>query len=429
LAEIREFPGIIYDVAKAGPIGDLVCPPYDVISPEQQERYYEASPYNVIRIELGKEFPGDTETENKYTRAAAFLEAWLRDGILVTDTPSLYLYLQDFEWDGRRYSRPGVVGAVRLHEFSERVILPHEKTLSKPKEDRFNLMKATRANVSHIFGFFSDATGRARQAIEKARRTEPLFSFVDDDGVTHSLFRIPEEAAATIKDALASERIFIADGHHRYETALRYRATMRETLGTDAEGPWDFVMMTVVPVEADLLVLPIHRTVRLPEALSDSALLEKLEPYFDIRIQCGPAHLREALANEVDTHVFGMITRTGEYVLALKQEHVSGATAAGTGKGLSPLETLPSNLLQRFAFERALGIALADLESVVSFTSDFTEAQARAKADPRAVSFILKPVSVETIKDVSLNLETMPQKTTYFYPKVWTGLVMRRLED
>lgn len=422
MAEVKEFQGLIYNTDKAGDPALLFCPPYDVISPEDKEYFHGISPFNIIHAELGRSFDTDNEENNKYTRANALLNQWTKDRVLLTDKASFYLYLQEFTWDKKVYKRPGIVSAVKIED-KEKIILPHEKTLSKPKEDRFLLLSATRTNISQIFGFFSGPDSLILSSIEETLKTNPYYRFTDRDNVTHALYRIPDKFFAQIKKALAKKIIFIADGHHRYEAALKYRDFMRSKEGLVQDAPWKYVMMTLVPIEPDLLILPIHRIVKLPDSLPIAEIFKSLSPYFNIKPFSSATSLLSSLRKVESSGAFGMITNIGEYLISVKSEVLPLIPYTGS----DTFKTLDTNILQHFVFERAFNIKESEFESMITFTSKIDDAIETPKKDKYSVSFILRPVNIETIKVIALNSEIMPQKTSYFFPKVWTGLVMRRL--
>lgn len=423
MAEIKEFKGLLYNIVRSGEPSTLFCPPYDVISPEEQKAFYNLNPYNIIRIELGYELPEDSETENRYTRAKSFLKNWETNGILYEDRPSIYLYLQSFIFKNRTYQRPGIIAAVKIEDFENKVILPHEKTLSKPKQDRFNLLKTTLTNVSQIFGFFSDSTRAVRLAIYETLKEQPLFEFTDSDGTIHSLYHIHETYWPSIKGVLHNERIYIADGHHRYETALRFRNILREKQGYDAEASSEYVMMTLTPIESDLVVFPVHRLLKLDCPGKDSELLKDLSKYFIIHPECGPSTLESRLFSSSEKGLLGVVTYSGEYLIQLKNEYFQNLS-----RGSSPeVKTLDVNILNHFIFEKIFNLVFESLERKLVFSHDAQEIRSRVKNDPLKIGFLLRSISVETIKDIAFSLETLPQKSTYFFPKVWTGLVMRKL--
>src|SRR3954470_3998385 len=285
MPEIRPFRGVRYDIARVGAMSDVVAPPYDVIDPALQDRLYQASPYNIIRLELNRAEPGDGATSNRYTRAARFLKDWLRDGVLREDAaPALYLYHQTFAVEGRTYTRKGFLARVRLEAFGQGSIYPHEQTLSGPKADRLALFEATRYNLSPIFGLYPDLAADVLRAVEAGVRDRTPLEARDHLGVLNRLWPVlDQEAHTTVQGLMASKPIFIADGHHRYETGLKFRddlAASGELGGPD--DPAHFCMMMLVGMsDPGLLILPTHRLVSGFAGLTADALAERLAPEFD----------------------------------------------------------------------------------------------------------------------------------------------------
>lgn len=423
MAEVKPFQGILYDISKVEDIGKVICPPYDVISPSEQDYYYNLSEYNIIRVELGKQFPEDDKKNNVYTRARSYLEAWLDKGILFRDQyPTYYIYLQEFNYEGKNFKRPGIVLAVRLEDYENKIIIPHEKTLPKAKEDRLNLLRATHTNVSQIFGFFSDKTRRALLAInETLKNEEPVYSALDNTGVKHSLYRIPQKFFTDISEAFLDAQIFIADGHHRYETALNFRNEMRNQFGIIDNAWYEYVMMTVVPVELDLLVLPYHRIVELPKNMSETELFNKLKERFKVQSLPGSHHLKDYLQQESTNCAFGVVTNSNSFIVSVPESELEKVKNVN----FEPLRRLVSNVLLELVLKPIFGIKEEEVEQKISFTSNFRKAVEAPKENSNLVSFIVNPIPIDSIREIALQGYTMPQKSTYFYPKLWTGLVMR----
>ncbi|MCX7831339.1 MAG: DUF1015 domain-containing protein [Actinobacteria bacterium] len=423
MAIVKPFKGLIYNQDKIEEIGNVTCPPYDVISKEEQEAYYNLSPYNIIRVELGKVFDDDDEKNNVYTRARNYLETWISEGVLVFDeSPYYYLYTQEYHHEGKSYLRPGIVAAVKIEDYEAKTILPHEKTLPKAKEDRLNLLRETHTNVSQIFGFFSDSTRKARLVINEVLRNEkPLFNFTDKDSVLHSLYRIPEELETDIFEALYEAQIFIADGHHRYETALKFRDEMRRKYGEIEDAWYEYVLMTIVPVESNMLILPIHRILNLESNINEKEMVEKLGALFEVIPLPGSEHLKQEITNSKDIGVFGLVTSSNIFLLKVKPESLNLMNPETP----RVLRHLDANILNELVFEKIFLIDQTNIEKNIKFTSNFREAIEEPKKYHNKIGFVLRPVPIETIREVSLQGLTMPQKTTYFYPKLWTGLVMR----
>lgn len=423
MAIVKPFKGLLYNKDKIDEIGKVTCPPYDVISKEEQEEYYNLSPYNIVRVELGKVFEEDDEKNNVYKRARNYLEAWISEGVLVFDeSPFYYLYTQEYEYEGKSYLRTGIVAAVKIEDYETKTILPHEKTLPKAKEDRLNLLRETHTNVSLVFGFFSDSTRKARLVINEVLKSEkPLFYFKDKEGVSHSLYRIPEVFETDIFEALYDAQIFIADGHHRYETALRFRDEMRKKYGEVEDAWYEYILMTIVPVESNMLILPIHRLLDMETDYKEKEIAEKLSAFFEVIPLPGSEHLRQELFNSKEIGVYGLVTSSNIFLLKIKPESMNLLNPE-----MPPiLRNLDASILNVLVFEKIFLIDQTNIEKKIIFTSNFREVIEEPKRNHNLIGFVLRPVPIETIREVSLQGLTMPQKTTFFYPKLWTGLVMR----
>ena len=287
MPDVRPFRGVRYDVAQVGALSDVVAPPYDVIGPTLQDRLYDSSPYNIIRLELSRTAQADTEADNRYTRAAGFLHNWVRQGILrVDDQPSLYLYEQTFEVEGQTHSRKGFLARVRLEPFGQGKVFPHEQTLAGPKADRLALYQATGFNLSPIFGLYPDVAQEVLRTVEAGLRDRTPLVATDHLGVVNRLWVVTDPVTHTAVQGLMADRpIFIADGHHRYETGLKYRDLLVQSGQTEGiDDPANFCMMMLVGMtDPGLLILPTHRLVSGLAGLTGDALARRLEPEFELR--------------------------------------------------------------------------------------------------------------------------------------------------
>lgn len=435
MADVRPFRALRYDPAVAGDPSRLVAPPYDVIGPDEQRRLYEASPYNVVRLEYGEERPDDAPGGDRYSRAAADLRRWRAEGALVLDErPRCYLYEQEFTHEGRRRRR-ALMAAVRLEPWERGVILPHERTLPKPKEDRLRLLRSVRANISPVFGLYRD--GAALAGLIEPEGT-PLLEATTPDGQRHRLFALPERNHAAIAEAFSRRAIYVADGHHRYETALAYRDERRaQTAQWTGEEPENFVLMALVAADdPGLVVLPAHRVLRPPVVPHD--LMPRLSRFFDIddvtpRSWDGTALLRllaRLAATGRKTVAFGALG------LEEQRQHLLRLTSFSAAEPLLPADKpavwkrLDVAVLQHVVLKACLGIdesAVAEGE-VVSYTEDAEQARLAVERGRARLAFLLNPTPVEHILAVADAGERMPQKSTYFYPKLATGLVMYPFE-
>lgn len=426
MAAVRPFRGLRYDPARADP-ALAVAPPYDVISPQQQAALYAASPHNVVRIEYGEQRPGDTASDNRYTRAARDLAAWRDAGVLVRDTaPAIYAYCQQFGWAGRRYARHAVFAAVRLEEWEKGIVRPHEHTLSGPKRDRLDLLRATRTQVSPVYCLYRPQA--PAPTLDLAG--DPLCEF-EADGQCHTLAAVTDhDAVRAFAGILAAADVYIADGHHRYETALNYRDEARARVASwTGDEPENFVLTAITAADdPGLLVLPTHRVVHRQPA---PGTWNVLEHRFDVeRFQ--PDDLAPALAclraAEPGSTVIAAVAREAVRVLTLRDraavEQVMPADQPAAWKALDV------NVLQYGVLAPAFGIDDAALAAgaAVTYTQDAGAAAAAVAAGEAPAAFLLNPTPVEQVLAVADAGGRMPQKSTYFYPKIPTGLVMNALE-
>ena len=430
MADVQPFKGIRYNSKLSETIGQLLCPPYDVISPEHQESLHKRSPYNAVRLEFGVDTPNDSAESNRYTRASRLLEEWLGEGVLrPEDEPSFYLLQEEFSHRGNARSRRSLVARVRLEEFSRRVVLPHEETSQGPKKDRLELLTATEANLSPLMAIYRAPSAQVGAVIEETAGKTPLIdTSLDDVGI--KLWGISEKAdVEAIRDSLNGVPIYMADGHHRYETALRYREILNE--GGAQEGGHDFVLMSLLEIDdPGLVVLPYHRLLR---GLSSEQLAEiqrLVEASFDIQTldsasanSADPLPLLEDRLEEIagSQVALGLLDSSGQRVslLTLKQQ---------PGASTSPLERCATWVLEKRVLEPALGTQSEAVDRGLLYYSHDSEevSQAIGSGDVQ-LGFVLPPLSLDVFEDVVLSGARMPIKSTYFSPKLPTGLVINRL--
>ncbi len=325
MPDVTPFRGVRYDVARVGTLSDVVAPPYDVIDPGLQERLYQASPHNVIRLELNRDEPGDSGAPARYARAARSLRDWLRDGILrEEDHPALYVYHQSFTVDGRVHQRKGLLARVRLEPFGQGKIYPHEKTMSGPKADRLALYHATGFNLSPVFGLYPDNDEKVQRTIEAGLRDRTPLVAIDHLGVESRLWVVTDQETHTaVSGLLAGKPVFIADGHHRYETGLKYRDEMVESgESTGRDDPSNYCLMMLVGMsDPGLLILPTHRLVSGLPGLTAEEFTGRLGTEFEVTaVGAGEAGCRAAWAaiehgGEQDLLGFGTVA-DGQWLLA-----------------------------------------------------------------------------------------------------------------
>ena len=417
-----------YNTFLAGKIGELCCPPYDIISEEERLGYIAENEYNVIRLELPK------EGEDVYKTAGEVLDMWRNTGVLVHETkPAVYIYEEEFNAYNKRSSVKGIIVRVKVEEFSKGVILPHEFTLSKAKADRFNLMKATNCNFSQIYALYMDEEHTTLKTIDSLSNRKPDQKFTDNDHVTHKLWIITDEKViGKLVNDFVDRKLYIADGHHRYETALNYRNYCREN-GISKEGdPQDYQMMYLVDMQhPGLVVFPTHRMVRDLESFDKDKVLKGCEEYFDIKKFTSVGNINSELSKQYKQgkKAFGFYCGKGEwYLLVLKDIEVMAKVLPDLSEASQQLDV---SVLHSLILEKTMGIDKENMANQINltYTKFFEEAIMKVDKGEFQCSFILNPTRVTEIRDVAAAGEKMPQKSTYFYPKMITGMVMNDLNE
>ena len=444
MAEIIPFRALRYNPRFVPDLQQVVAPPYDVISPEAQERYYARHPSNVVRLILAKD-EANISGRDRYACAAQTFADWRREGILRRDpVPAVYLYEQEFSLgDAPRLRRRGVLALVRLHDYAEGVIFPHERTFARYKDDRLQLMRACPANLEAILGFVPGPNPAVAAVLDRHVEISPAVGVVDEDGIGHRLWLVqePEEMAA-LQAALRDQPVFIADGHHRYETALNFRNERQAhegTAGKAAPGRLDsFVLMNLVPADDPaLVILPTHRIIRRPPACVGEVLTAALARHF--RITSHPVDagnplpgLGLALADLARRGAAGIacaVYAGGGAVLVLELTDPA-ITEALLAEGRAPaFARLDVAVLHRLLVEGILGVpSTMQADDSIYYTRDASQALAEVAAGKASVALFLNPPRVDQVQAVAMAGERMPQKSTYFYPKVLSGLVINPLD-
>ncbi|HSW95617.1 MAG TPA: DUF1015 domain-containing protein [Patescibacteria group bacterium] len=410
MADVVPFHGLRFDESKAGPLADLISPPYDVISDRDREALYARSPYNVVRVEEGVEEPGDTAASNKYTRAKAALEAWIGAGVLKVDTsPAFYLYDHYFALGGQRIRRRGFLGALRLYQEGRGIVRPHERTFPKAKTDRLKLLRATRTNTSPIFGLFADEKGAVASALEAWMVRGPARMVADAriGEERHMVWALDDRAvAAKLTAALKDQRVYIADGHHRYETGLAYLKEEIDAAKIDFdEDSTHFTLAYLCALDdPGLRIFGTHRIVR----GADAAIDEIVPRNFDMTV------IERGAIDDTQPGI--VLVRNGTFTELVPKP--------GLDLGAMPesWRTLPVAQAEELLIEPA-----RKLGGEVTYAHDLETAIGAARDG--ATTVLLRAVSADTLKKVADSWERLPQKTTYFYPKVPAGLVLRPLGD
>lgn len=431
MADIRAFRAFRYDLGRVGALADVVAPPYDVIDPALQKQLYAQSPHNVIRLILNQEEPADNEHANRYTRAGRFLKDWTQDGILVQDSArSLYVYHQDFEVEGRRHTRKGFLARVRLEKFGQGKIYPHEETMAGPKADRLKLFHATAMNLSPVFGLYPDAESAVQAELDRAvGRALPLEA-KDHLGVTSKLWPISDQHTASVVTGLMGAKpIFIADGHHRYETGLRYLDEKTQAGEVrDAEAPAHFILMMLVSMsDPGLAILPTHRLVSGIGDLTAEQVQTALQGHFQFdKVGQGAQGARETwehIAADGGQKLLGFGTvADGQWLLgryvgpdSVMAELAPSHGPAWHGLGVSLLHVLVLGKLLRGQPECRY----------VHLTSEVIDAVSQRSCQ---LAVLVPPASMRHVEEIAGNLEKMPPKSTYFYPKLLSGLLFNSLK-
>ena len=425
MAEIKAFAALRY-TAKAGAPEELVCPPYDIISEREREEYIARNPRNIIRLELPR------DGSEPYYNASRTLDDWLENQYLACDDkPGLYIYEEEFTALGVRRRIKGLCCRVRLEPFSKGVVLPHEETLSKAKTDRFNLMKSTGCNFSSIYSLYFDEQKQIFPAIERLSAGEPDFTIKSvEDGIIHRVWCVYDDAEiAGLENAFQDKALYIADGHHRYETALNYRKHLEENLVvTDENHPANYCMMTLVNMEHEgLVVFPTHRIVRGLENFDAQTILEGCKKYFTVTVLTAAEAEPELLAEaEVGKQAFVFYAGDKYYLLTLLNPAVMDEILPGTSEVYRQLDV---NVLHSLVLERLLHIDkenMANQKNLI-YTRDIAEAVAAVDNKEANCAFIINATRVDEIAGVAGAGEKMPQKSTYFYPKLITGHIMNKI--
>ncbi len=424
MVQISPFRGIHFNQEKVS-LDEVTTPPYDIINKQAQEHYYEKSPLNIIRLDLGKTKPQDSDIENRYTRAADTFNQWQKNGVLVRDDePSIYIYRQTYKQDavaGNEVGKTGtaiVTGMICLVKLEElgRGVLPHEKTLSAPKKDRRLLLEACQANFSPVFALFSDSSGVVSRILNQSASDPSLISTSDEAGTAHEVIPLTDrELIGAITDALETKKLFIADGHHRYETSLNYLKSM----ASDGRMPGDsqYIMMYLVDMaNEDLMVLPTHRVINV-DGFSLDDFLSKVPSKYKISRNMAVDHIFEP--NDGGKMVTFGLYSSGEFL------RLEAPRDALTSDQDSVSKRLDTSLLQETIFSPLLNIAGGDPR--LSFTQKPAEAVKLVDSGQASLAVLVRATNIEQIVSIAKAGEKMPQKSTFFYPKPRTGLILNKL--
>jgi uncharacterized protein (DUF1015 family) len=435
MVDVQPLRGLRYVGELAGDLAHIVAPPYDVVSSEEQMSYYERSPYNVIRLEFGREYEGDTPLNNRYSRAAQTLARWLAAGVLCQEREAcFYLYRQVFQVNARPYTRTALVARVRLEPFDSRSILPHERTMSKPLDDRLKLLRATQTNLSPIMCLYRDPQGFIRNLLSHPP-LPPVVQISAGGNEEQSLSRVNDPAlATTIRDFFAPLRLYIADGHHRYQTALNNREEVHKQRGPLTGDAVNFVLMALSDVDdPGLVILPTHRTLtRLASHALQALSSQNVSRFFELRrIEQGTPLdvILTMLAQSGRLHPsLVLVTQADTWLLALGERGKTRLKAQGHSPAWNDLEVA---VAQTLLLEELLGLSPEAMVAGehVGYTHNAEHVLQAVYSRQAQVGILLNAVPVKQLCEVVDAGELLPQKTTYFYPKLMTGLVMNPLRE
>jgi len=436
LAEVLPFRGLRYNRESVPDLAPVISPPYDIINASEQKRYHDKHPLNAIKLDFGIKLPGDSEADNRYSRAAATMQQWIYEKQLVPETrPAFYRCREEFLLPDRSTAfRDGFIAMIRLADFSTGIVLPHEKTASGPKQDRLSLMRATEANLSAIYCLFDDSDHSVIQTLGE-NGGDPDVRITDDSGTIHSLWVVDDpEVTAAVTSMFAEKTLLIADGHHRYETALAYRDARRREEGPGPDQPYDFVMVYLSDMEnTGQSILPIHRFVSGLGNETLDQILPAMAEKFEVRELTGTAAERQremiSLMADADLeyNIFGMYLPASDRFVILTGRKSRPMYGASENDQSPEYRALDVAVLDSVILAEILGIRSggANEAAKVRFVERTEKALAEIEEPGFDVAFFLNPTSMDEIRAVASAGETMPQKSTYFYPKPVTGLVFR----
>ncbi|MBN1881780.1 MAG: DUF1015 domain-containing protein [Deltaproteobacteria bacterium] len=428
MADIKPFRAFRYNERLLSAAERVTTPPYDVISDRDQEYYYDQSPHNVIRLILGKKFPDDTEVQNQYTRAREFLDMWINEGILVREESNcLYGYTQTFVTDtGVTLTRRGFVGLMKLTNWDTGTIFPHERTFSKHKTDRLNLMREVRGQLSTVFALYADTERKTVDLVDTVVSSTKLAKFTDAKGVEHRLTRCDDtEVISSLTDLLVDLPVFIADGHHRYETALMYRDEMDEK-GASGDAH-RYIMINFTPMEdSGVYVLAPHRVISTPAGFDESAFLGRAGEHFKIEeytIQGSDLDEFMTSMERSGKGHFGYYSG-GDTAYLLSIRDTDSIMKLMPDDMHEVVKSLDVSVLREAIIGKIMNVSLGE----ISYTRELDEALGMLRSGNRVVFFI-NPTTIEEVRDVSMEGQLMPQKSTFFYPKVCSGLLFNLIRE
>lgn len=426
MTKIKAFAGIIYNQEKIEDISKVTCPPYDVISPSEQKLYHDSHPNNFIHILLGMDVPG----EDKYERSAAYFRSWLKEKVFIQDTvPAIYFYSQEYLIKGEKKARLGFIALLSLDD-KDPAIYGHEHTHSAPKVDRLKLLRKVKANLSPIFVVFQDKERIIQRTWLKIQGRPPFIELTDNDHVTHRTWRLDEpDVLKWMQAGLSTQNFFIADGHHRYEVARAYRQEkIKRSASSNPDAPFNYVMAYFTNTDQrGLSIFPIHRLLRLKSKLDLNTFLLKLKDYFEVEEVKDRARFYFLMEKGgLNEHLLGMYKNKRYWLLRLKNIKTLDKLMPDRPK---PYRLLDVAILNTIIFKNIMGMEHPEQSPDLSFNPNPEIFISAVDKDPDKIAFFLNPVKIEQIISVALSGEKMPPKSTYFYPKVLSGLLINRIDS
>ncbi|MDI9637345.1 DUF1015 domain-containing protein [Kamptonema cortianum] len=425
MATIRPFKGLRFK-ADGSELSQIVAPPYDVISPDQREHLAAKNEHNVVRLTLPEQMPDDRSKYIKYARSASRLEEWRRDGVVdVEDQPAYYRYTQSFTvpGSGEVFTRTKLIATIKVEPYANKVVLPHEQTFPKHKEDRLRILEATRSHLECIFGLYEDDTQQLHNLVVNSPAEIVADFITEDDGIRHIFEMISDSSSCqAITEGMAEKSVWIADGHHRYETALAFREALGEKDGPVAE---DYMMMALCSIsDPGLVLLPTHRILKnMP--VDANGLKERLAEHFDLSSE-SHENLMATIEkmNASGDRAFGIALPNGEGVVA-RVKNLDAIVSQMSVAGSDELKRLDVSVLHGFIFEKLLGLTGHDFFSYTRIEEEALDAVEQGAP----AAFLMNPPTVDDMRVIALGGDFMPQKSTYYYPKLLSGLVMWSLKD
>ena len=439
MVQIEAFHGLRYDLAHVGSLSDVIAPPYDVIDPEFQNQLYEVHPTNVIRLILNRDEPGDETGDEKYERAARYLKQWQREGVLSEEShAAIYVYHQEFSYAGTTFIRKGFMCRMQLEKLGEGNVYPHEETHSAAKVDRLKLFNATRANLSQIFGIYPDEENQAQRILEQAILGKTPLEATDHLGVVHRLWVVDDlQTIGDLQASMGDKAMFIADGHHRYETACNYQQQLKESGELTDVHPPNCVMTMCVSMNDDgMIVLPTHRLFKGLPQYDSATLISKIDSAFDCQVIGTGSELAESVWEQIEfddaQDSVGLYCHADDtWVLATLNTDGLEKLAAVASDRTDDWQGLGVSILHRLLVQTCLGHESLPKPKYVHLVQEVVDSL-NLGADDDGEAFglaaLVMPATLDHIRTISKNGERMPAKSTYFYPKLLSGLVINSLE-